>query len=130
VQSYKPFRERTWFQKFRDAFRGVKEGIRGQASFFVQFFVAALVVVAAAVLKIDSLQEWCLLLMCITIVLAAEMFNSALEALARAVTDQENPYVRDSLDVGSAAVLLASIGSTVIGGLIFGNRLVLMLGWW
>jgi diacylglycerol kinase len=58
------------------------------------------------------------------------MFNSALEALARAVTDQENPYVRDSLDVGSAAVLLASIGSTVIGGLIFGNRLVLMLEWW
>lgn len=35
---------RPWRGKFHDAFRGVKLGIRGHSSFFVHFFVAALVV--------------------------------------------------------------------------------------
>jgi len=121
--------ERSWVQKFRDAFRGVKAGVRGQSSFFVHFFIAALVVAAGAVLRV-SLIEWCLLLLCIAGVLTAEMFNSALESMAKAITGESDPHLGNSLDIGSAAVLLASLGATVVGTIIFANRLGMLLGWW
>jgi diacylglycerol kinase len=120
---------RGWAEKFADAFRGLKVGIRGQVSFFVHFFMAAAVVGAAAVLR-ASLVEWCILLLCIAVVLVAEMFNTAMESLARAITDQMNPNVGFALDIGSAAVLLAAFGATIVGAIIFIHRLGVLLAWW
>jgi len=123
------FSERSWITKFRDAFRGVKAGVRGQSTFFVHFFAAAAVVAAGVVLRVD-LVEWCLLLLCITIVLAAEMFNSALESMAKAITHESHPHLGNSLDIAAAAVLVASIGASIVGAIIFADRLGILLGWW
>lgn len=120
--------ERSWFHKFRDAFRGMKAGIRGQSSFFVHFFSAAAVIVAGAVLELN-LYEWCLLALCIAGVMTAEMFNSAFESMAKAITGQPDPHLGNSLDIGSAAVLTASIGATIVGTLVFGHRVAVLLGW-
>ena len=122
--------ERSWAEKFRDAFRGMKQGVRGQSSFFVHFFVAAMVLATGAVLKINDLAEWCILLLCIAVVLTAEMFNSALESLAEAVTDQPDPHVGRALDISSAAVLIASIGSSIVGTILFAKWLGRLAGWW
>src|SRR5262245_29121413 len=97
----------SWRRKFGDAFRGQKRGFRGESSFFVHFFVAALVIVAAVALGADRV-EWCLLLLCITLVLTAEMFNSAVERLARAVDKNYNAHLRDALDIAAGAVLTAA----------------------
>ena len=121
--------QRSWTTKFGDAFRGLKQGVRGQSSFFVHFFTAAAVIAAGIVLGVGRTQ-WCVLLLCIAAVLAAEMFNSALEAIARAVTDEPNPEVGNALDIGSAAVLIASIGSAIVGTIIFVNRFGILLSWW
>lgn len=125
-----PFQERSWVEKFRDALRGMKLGVRGQSSFFVHFFTAATVIATATVLKIDSLAEWCLLLLCIVVVLTAEMFNSALESLAKAITDRHDPHIGAALDISSAAVLIASIGASIVGTMIFGRWLGMLIGWW
>ena len=113
--------QRTWYQKFRCAFRGFRLGVRGQTSFLVHFLVAGAVVLAAALLQAER-TEWCLLLVCITVVLAAEMFNSALEHLARAVDRSENRHIASALDIGSAAVLTAAIGASVVGSLVLVSR--------
>ena len=120
---------RPWKQKFADAFRGLRDGVRGESSFAVHFVVAAVVMLAAAVLRMDAVQ-WGVLLLCIAGVLAAEMFNSALESLARAITREENPHVRDALDIASGAVLTAAFGSIAVGIALFGHRAGQLLGWW
>ena len=120
---------RRWAEKFRNAFRGLKQGVRGQSSFFGHFFAAAAVLAAAVAMRVDCLQ-WCVLILCITLVLAAEMFNSALESMARAITDQRHPDIGNALDIGSAAVLLMAGGAAVAGLVIFLNRLGFLLGWW
>jgi diacylglycerol kinase (ATP) len=120
--------ERSWRRKFADAFRGVRVGVRGQSSFRVHLVAAVAVAAAGAILRV-SLVEWCLLALCIAVVLTAEMFNSALESMAKAVTGQNDPHLGNSLDIGSAAVLIASIGASVVGLIIFGQRLAIMLGW-
>lgn len=129
MQRNSSFVERSWARKFRDAFRGVKVGIRGQSSFRWHFFAAAAVVAAAVALRV-SRSEWCLLLLCITVVLVAEMFNSALESMAKAITGESDPHLGNSLDIGSAAVLLASLGASLVGAVIFLRRLAVLLGWW
>lgn len=52
------------------------------------------------------------------IVLAVEMFNSSIEALARAVTEDFNPHIRDALDIASGAVFVAVLGAATVGLLI------------
>jgi diacylglycerol kinase len=120
---------RAWREKFRDAFRGMKEGSRAQSSFRVHFLVAIAVVIAAAALRVER-SEWCALVLCITVVLAAEMFNSALESMARAISGQPDPHLGNALDIASAAVLLASVGAVVVGAVIFGPRLVVLFSGW
>ena len=113
---------RSWTDKFIDAFRGFGEGVRGQSSFVVHFAAAAAVLLAAAVLRLAP-GEWCLLILCIAMVLAAEMFNSALESLAKAIDDRPNPHVGRALNIASAAVLIAAAGAATVGTIIFARRL-------
>jgi diacylglycerol kinase len=120
-------RRRPWGAKFGDAFRGLKLGVRGQSSFFVHFFVAALVVAAGFVLHCVA-WEWCALAGCIGFVLAAELFNSAIEILFRGLDDAARERAWPALDVAAGAVLLASLTAAVVGLLIFVPKLAAMLG--
>ena len=113
-------RRRSWPAKFRDAFRGIGIGIRGQSSFQVHMLCAVIVVAAAAASRLSALQ-WSAVLLCIAIVLVSEMFNTALEALAKAIDTQYHPQLRDALDMASGAVLLSAIGAVVVGAVIFAD---------
>jgi diacylglycerol kinase len=66
--------------------------------------------------------------MCVTVVLTAEMFNTAIEHLARAVTREEHPEVHDALDIASGAVLVAAIGASCVGVLMIAWPLTKVLG--
>ena len=77
---------RGWAAKFADAFRGVWLAVREERSFRVHLPMAAAVVGLAVLLRCDWL-EWCVLVGCVGAVLAAETFNSALEALFHAASE-------------------------------------------
>jgi diacylglycerol kinase len=113
---------RPWSQKFGEAFRGLKRGIRGQSSFFVHFFFAALVVAGAIVLECSAAQ-WCLLLICIGMVLTAELFNSAVETLVRGLDESARERVWPCLDIAAGAVLLAGITAAIVGSVVFLTQL-------
>ena len=116
-------RPRSWSAKFANAVRGVGLGAAGQSSFAVHG-VAILVVAGCAVGLGVSPVEWCALLLCIGLVLTAELINSAIEHLARAVTEEHHPLVGAALDIASGAVLVAALISVLIGGVVFIPRLL------
>ena len=93
----------------------------------MHILVAAAVVGLAAALRVSA-AEWCLLAAAIATVLAAEVFNSALEALARAFGPERHPRIRDALDMASAAVLVAALGAVAVGLGVFGPRLLALVG--
>jgi len=119
-----PKTRRAWRAKFREAFRGIKLGIRGHSSFFVHFFVAALVIAVAAALQC-TLLEWSMLLICVGFVLTAELFNSALETLFHGLDSATKQRLTGVLDVAAGAVLLASITAATVGVLVFGHRIAM-----
>lgn len=110
---------RSWLRKFAGAGRGVRIAVGTEVSFYVHLAVTAIVLVAGAVLGI-SIIEWCLIVLCIATVLAAEMFNTSIERIARAVTNTENRDLRDALDMASGAVLIAAAGAAILGVLVLG----------
>ena len=112
-----------WARKFSNAFRGLWVGIKGQNSFVV-YLPATAAVIAAAVSLGCGVTEWGLLLLCIAGVWVAELFNSSIESVARAVSSEQDPHLADALDVASGAVLAAVFGAVLVGTLILGNRLL------
>jgi diacylglycerol kinase len=109
---------RSWFMMFRDAFRGIREGVLGERAFAVHLPMAVAVVAAAAFFSVTPTQ-WLVLILCITLVITTELLNSALERMAKAVTQDRNVHVGAALDIAAGAVLLASIGAVICGLVIF-----------
>lgn len=122
----RPRKRRRWRDKFREAFRGVKLGVRGHSSFFVHFFFAVLALAAALALGCNTL-EWCLVVGCIGLVITAELFNSALETIYHCLDPEAKKRNSGSLDIAAGAVLIASLTAAIIGVILFGNRLLTML---
>ena len=111
-----------WIDKFANAFRGVRQGIVGQTSFAVHLVLAATTLSLAAILHCE-VWPWCVLGLCIGLVLALELMNSAVEALAKGVCHEHNEHVGRALDIASGAVLVASIVAASIGIAIFWMQL-------
>jgi diacylglycerol kinase len=120
---------RGWRDKFREAFRGMKLGMRGHSSFSVHFFAAALAVAFCVALDC-RLVEWCLILICIGGVFTAELFNSAIETLFHGLDAETRSRWNGALDIAAGAVLMASLCAVAVGGTIFINRFGLLLHWW
>lgn len=112
----------SWGAKFRVAGRGVLWAMRTQVNFRIHLLFVLVVIVVATVLQATA-TEWCLLALCVAVVLSAEIFNTALEHLARAVTREHNEEIRHSLDVAAGAVLVAAVGAVVVGLIVLASQL-------
>jgi diacylglycerol kinase len=104
-----------WYRKFQHALRGWKLGVTGQSSFLVHLAATMAIITLAILLKMP-MEQWCLLILCISMVLTAEFFNSSLEQLARAVDDRYNEQLGAALDIAAGAVLVATLGAILVGG--------------
>src|SRR5690349_4867433 len=94
---------RSWRDKFRDAFRGIGLAVVRERSFWVHVPMAVAVAVLGAWLRV-SLVEGCVLGLCVTLVLALEAMNTAIECLSREVTKSQQANVAAALDIASGAV--------------------------
>ena len=116
---------RLWRDKFKEAVRGVKRGVRGHSSFSVHFFFAILALALAAVLECAA-WEWCVVIGCIGVVLTAELFNSAIETLFRGLEAEARDRVYGCLEIAAGAVLVAGLTSAAVGTIIFGRKLLFL----
>lgn len=105
-------------QSFKYALRGIYLLCSEQANAKIHLSVSIVVIITALILKLNTI-EFCLILFCIVMVIAAEAFNSALEYLADRVEPNKDPLIEKSKDLAAAAVLICSIGAAVLGLIIF-----------
>jgi diacylglycerol kinase len=118
--------KRSWLGKFADAFRGLFHAVTTEWSFAAHLPVAAAAVALAAWLGISPV-EWCLVVLSIGGVVAAETFNTSVESLARALDSGPDQRIKDALDTASAAVLVAVGAAILVGLLIFAPRLLALV---
>ena len=117
---------RGWARKFAAAGRGLVRAVAGQSSFAVHLVAAAAAVALAALLRVSAV-EWAVLALAIGGVLAAEIFNTAMESLARGPGSRRHPRLRDALDIAAAGVLVAAATAVAVGAAVFGPRILALL---
>jgi diacylglycerol kinase (ATP) len=82
----------------------------------VLFLIGALILLASAVVRVTRVE---LLLLClaVTLVVLAEVFNSAIENVVDLVSPEYHPLAKIAKDVGGAGVLVAIVmGSLIVIG--------------
>ncbi|MBI1314039.1 diacylglycerol kinase family protein [bacterium] len=117
---------RCWSDKFRDALRGIWFALSTEKSFVVHG-AAAVLVVAAAIIFGVSTSEWAILSVCIAAVIAAEIFNSAIESLAHVITKEHHPEIGNGLNAAAGAVLVTACGAASAGLWVFVPHLLAMI---
>lgn len=91
----------------------------------LSFHLLATVVVVGAGIACDlSRMEWAAVILCIGMVIAAELFNTAIETLVDLVSPQRHPLAGRVKDVAAGAVLVCAITAAATGLFIFLPHLI------
>jgi diacylglycerol kinase len=105
-------------KSFKYAFKGIVTLFLTQPNAKIHAFIAVSAITLAFVFQF-SLLKWILLSLTITMVLAAEAFNTSLEFLTDLVSPDYHPLAGKAKDVAAAAVLITAIGAVVVGFCLF-----------
>src|SRR4051794_11123917 len=108
--------------------RGLKHAVRGDSSFFAHGYRGTLIAITAALLGVNQ-WGWCLLVLDACLVLIAELFHSAVDTLARAIGDPEEPRLCMAREIAAACVLVAAFGSGAVTTIVLSWKLGELLGW-
>jgi diacylglycerol kinase (ATP) len=108
---------------FEFAFIGIWSSFKRETHLKIHFIATILVTAAGILFKITPV-EWIIVISCCSIVLAAELFNSAIEKMCDLVTTERDPKIKYIKDVSAGAVLVLSIGTAFIGYFVFGKYFV------
>lgn len=100
------------------ALSGIAAMVRSQHNAWIHLAATAGVTAAGLWFAI-SRAEWVWLVLAIVAVWTAEALNTAFELLCDVASPSFHPLVKQAKDVAAAAVLIAAIGSAVIGALVF-----------
>jgi diacylglycerol kinase len=101
-----------------NALRGIGLCLKKEIHFQLQMLVAVMVVAVGLLLGLSKL-EWVVIGFCITLILAFEAINTAIEHLCNVVSTDYHPGIKTVKDVAAGAVLLAAVGSCIAGLVIF-----------
>jgi len=102
---------------FKYAFNGFKFAWH-ERNFKLHLISTTIVLVLGFYFSVNAI-EWCILFICIGLVLMAELFNTAIEKLVDLISPQIQPKAGAIKDLAAAAVLVISISAAIIGLIIF-----------
>ena len=108
---------------FKYAWEGIVQTYKGEQNLKIHTFIAILVVVFGFFLQIDII-EWFICLILIGLVLMSEFFNTAIEYVVDLSSPRVHPLAKAAKDTASAGVLIMSIMSAIVGGIIFVPKII------
>lgn len=112
----------TFIRSFGYAIEGFRTAVATERNIKVQLLVGVLAIVAGLVLRIDALS-WVLVLLCIGLVLFAELVNTSIEAIVDLATQDLHPLAKRAKDIAAASVFTLSITAAVVGIIVFARAL-------
>jgi diacylglycerol kinase (ATP) len=111
-------RPKNPIDSFRFALNGILLSFRTQRHLRIHFGVAVLALIAGFIWRLSRV-ELLILVIAISMVLLAELFNTALETVVDLVTMDYHPLAKVAKDVAAGAVLVTTINAAMIGAVLF-----------
>src|SRR3990170_5505613 len=113
---------KNWLESLNCAIEGILYVAKTQRHMRYHFMTAVVVLVLSLFLNLSWI-EFSLLAFCITLVLFAEVINTAIEVTIDLISEEFHPLARIAKDVSAGAVLLAVIGSLTIGYVVLSRHI-------
>jgi len=110
--------------KIQNAFAGIRFTLQTEDNFRRQLIIAILLVFGLFVLH-PALIWWALILLCVGLVLAAELANTAIETLIDYLHPEIHPEIGRVKDIMAGMVLTLSITAVLVGLLAFVDTLII-----
>ena len=105
-------------RSFGYAWKGIQSCVGKEQNLSFHLIAAMAVIIAGIVLGITR-TEWIMVVMCIGTVIAAELFNTAIEKLVDLVSPERHPVAGQVKDIAAGAVLICAVAAAIIGLIIF-----------
>ena len=103
---------------FKYAIEGFISSFKTERNMKIHILAMIIVIALGIYFKLNTI-EWCIITMAITLVIASELFNTAIETIVDMISPQKNPKAKLAKDISAAAVLVFAIGAVILGGIIF-----------
>jgi diacylglycerol kinase len=103
---------------FKHAYDGIIYAIITQPNFRFHLFATLVVSLTGIYFNLDRF-EWLVLIFTFLLVITTEMLNTALEAIVDLLSPEFHPAAKIAKDTAAGMVLLAALGSIVVGLVIF-----------
>jgi len=103
------------FKATHCSFKGLSAAWQYESA-FRQELTLAIILLPFAFILASSNHHLLMLISCLTLILFAEIINSALEALADAITLEHHTLIGRAKDMGSAAVFIALSLTAIVWG--------------
>lgn len=113
-------------KSFRFAFQGFFSALSSQVNLRIHLAVSIGVVIAGFAFCVSAI-EWCVLLLCMGLVIGLELINTAIEKLVDMVSPEWKEQAGHIKDIAASAVLWSAVISILIGLLIFGRQIFLVI---
>lgn len=107
------------YKSFVYALRGLIHAVRAERNLKIHLTATVVVVAAAAFFELER-WEWVAALLCIGIIWAAEMLNTAVEKLADFVHPEHHEKIGRVKDIAAGGVMLMAFIAIAIAVIIFG----------
>src|SRR3989339_2036417 len=108
----------------KNAFNGLVWSLRTQPNYRIHLFLSLISIIFGFYLKISSF-EFLLIVFLITVGLAIETINTAIEEATDTIDTKIREDIKIAKDVSAAAMLIYAIGATVIALMIFVPKIII-----
>ncbi|WP_291652852.1 diacylglycerol kinase [Clostridium sp.] len=109
-------------ESFNYAINGIIETVRTQRNMKIHIFAALCVLLACFLFDISKI-EFLILAITITLVLGAEITNTAIEATIDMSTNHYHPLAKIAKNASAGAVLVTAINALLVGYIIFWDKI-------
>lgn len=113
-----PINIRKAIKSFSYAGFGIYSLFRHENNAKIHLLAAVVVFIAGIFFKISNI-EWCIIIVQIALVWAAEAFNTAIEKIADMISTEYHPTIKIIKDVAAAGVLILAISAIFVASFIF-----------
>lgn len=105
-------------RSFGYAWQGIRSCVGKEQNLSFHLIASVIVIVAGLILGITQ-TEWMIIVLCMGVVIAAELFNTAIEKLVDLVSPERHPIAGQIKDIAAGAVLVCAAAAAIIGLIIF-----------
>ena len=110
--------DKSLSRSFGYSLEGFLHALRQNRNLRIHLIVAMVVVILSIFFRINK-YEMSILGVVILLVISSEMINTAIEEMVNLITQEHKKEARIAKDVAAGMVLVAAVGSVIIGSIIF-----------